>query len=74
MSLRSALRRIHDRSPVSLQTTIRMAYGRVPDRWKLGDEFRRYCSELIHNDSLSRKELGDLQFAKLRLMIDHCYQ
>src|SRR5262249_7362107 len=73
MSLRSALRRIYDSSSVPVQTRIRMVYGRLPARWKLGAGFQAYCEDLLRNDQRTRKELDEMQFAKLRLMIDHCY-
>src|SRR5215467_3585680 len=71
MSLRSALRRIYDSSSVPVQTRIRMAYGRLPARWKLGSEFHEYCEDLMRNDRRSRAELDELQLAKLRTMIEH---
>src|SRR5215468_2419358 len=74
MSLRSALRRIYDSSSVPVQTRIRMAYGRLPARWKLGAEFQSYCQDLLSNDRRTRQELDEMQLAKLRLMIDHCYK
>jgi phenylacetate-CoA ligase len=74
MSLRSALRRIHDKSPVSVQTKLRMAYGRIPASWKLGKEFADYCEELLRNERRTREELEAMQLAKLRAMIDHCRQ
>src|SRR5260370_11631623 len=73
MSLRSALRRIYDSSSVPVQTRIRMVYGRLPARWKLGAEFQAYCRDLLSNEWRTREELNDLQTAKLRLMIEHCY-
>src|SRR5262245_5167546 len=73
MTLRSALRRIYDSSSVPVQTRMRMVYGRLPARWKLGAEFQEYCHDLLRNDQRTRKELEEMQLAKLRLMIEHCY-
>ncbi len=46
MSLRSSLRRVYDNSSISVQTKLRMIYGRIPDRLKLGKEFAGYREEL----------------------------
>jgi phenylacetate-CoA ligase len=74
MSLRSALRRIYDSSSVPVQTQIRMVYGRLPARWKLGADYQAYCEDLLRNDRRTREELDDLQLDRLRLMIEHCYE
>lgn len=72
MSLRSALRRVYDNSSISVQTKLRMIYGRIPDRLKLGSEFADYRKELLRNERLTRAELDAMQFAKLRELIEHC--
>jgi phenylacetate-CoA ligase len=72
MSLRSTLREVYDNSSISVQTKLRMIYGRVPDRLKLGKEYAGFSGELISNERLSREELDALQLAKLRELIDHC--
>lgn len=72
MSLRSAFRRVYDNSSVSVQTRLRMIYGRIPDRLKLGKEFADYSEELLRNERLTRAELDAMQLAKLRVLIEHC--
>lgn len=74
MSLRSVFRNIHDSSPVPLQTTIRMLYGRLPARWKLGGEFRAYSKELARNEWLPREDLKAMQLEKLQALVLHAYQ
>jgi phenylacetate-CoA ligase len=74
MSLRSVLRRVYDSSPISVQTKMRLIYGRIPARWKLGREFASYCEELLSNEWRTREELEAMQLAKLRKMITHCYE
>ncbi len=74
MSLRSTLRRVYDNSPISVQTKLRMIYGRIPDRLKLGKEFADYSEHLLLNERLTREELDAMQLTKLREMIEHCAQ
>jgi phenylacetate-coenzyme A ligase PaaK-like adenylate-forming protein len=74
MSLRSALRRVYDNSSISVQTRLRMIYGRIPARLKLGREFADYSEEVVRNDRLTRAELDAMQLAKLRELIDHCWR
>jgi phenylacetate-CoA ligase len=74
MSLRSALRRVYDNSSISVQTKLRMIYGRIPDRLKLGSEFADYSEELLRNERLTRAELDAMQLAKLRELIEHCWK
>jgi phenylacetate-CoA ligase len=72
MSLRSTLRRVYDNSSISVQTKLRMIYGRIPDRLKLGKEFAGYSEELLLNELLTREELDAMQLTRLREMIEHC--
>jgi phenylacetate-CoA ligase len=74
MSLRSTLRRVYDNSSVSLQTKLRVIYGRIPDRLRLGKEFADYREELLRNERRTREELDAMQLTKLRKMIEHCRQ
>ena len=74
MSLRSSLRRVYDNSSISVQTKLRMIYGRIPDRLKLGKEFAGYRDELLRNERRTREELDAMQLTKLRKMIEHCRQ
>jgi len=74
MSLRSTLRRVYDNSSISVQTKLRMIYGRIPDRLKLGKEFAGYREELLRNERRTREELDAMQLAKLRKIIEHCRQ
>src|SRR5258706_6029047 len=74
MSLRSSLRRVYDNSSISVQTKLRMIYGRIPDRLKLGKEFAGYREELLRNERRTREELDAVQLTKLRKMIEHCRQ
>ena len=74
MSLRSTLRRVYDNSSISVQTKLRMIYGRIPARLKLGKEFADYRQELLRNERRTREELDAMQLAKLRKMIEHCRQ
>jgi phenylacetate-CoA ligase len=74
MSLRSALRRVYDNSSISLQTKLRMIYGRIPDRLKLGKEFAHYSEALRRNERRTREDLDAMQLTKLREMIEHCSQ
>src|SRR5262249_18220102 len=74
MSLRSALRRIYDSSSVPVQTRMRMVYGRLPARWKLGAEFDQYCKQLLGNEQRSGEEMDALQLERLRAMIRHCQE
>jgi phenylacetate-CoA ligase len=74
MSLRSALRRVYDNSSISVQTKLRMIYGRLPDRLKLGKEFADYTAQLVLNDRLTRAELDVMQLARLRELIEHCWK
>ena len=74
MSLRSTLRRVYDNSSISVQTKLRMIYGRIPDRLKLGREFADYSELLLVNEQLTREELDAMQLAKLRELIEHCSQ
>ena len=74
MSLRSSLRRVYDNSSISVQTKLRMLYGRIPDRLKLGKEFAGYREEFLRNERRTREELDAMQLTKLRKMIEHCWQ
>lgn len=74
MSVRSALRRVYDNSSISVQTKLRMIYGRIPDRLKLGSEFADYSEDLLRNERLTRAELDSMQLAKLRELIEHCWK
>ncbi len=74
MSLRSALRRVYDNSSISVQTKLRMIYGRIPDRLKLGGEFADYTEELLRNERRPRAEQDAMQLAKLRELIEHCWK
>lgn len=73
MSIRSALRRVYDNSSISVQTRLRMIYGRIPARLKLGKEFTDYTAHLLRNDRLTRADLDAMQFRKLRELIDHSW-
>jgi phenylacetate-CoA ligase len=73
MSLRSALRRVYDNSSISVQTKLRMIYGRIPARLKLGSEFADYSEELLRNERRPRAEQDAMQLAKLRELIEHCW-
>jgi phenylacetate-CoA ligase len=57
-----------------VQTKLRMLYGRIPDRLKLGKEYAGYGEELVRNEQLARDELDAMQLAKLRELIEHCRQ
>lgn len=74
MSLRSVLRRAYDNSSISVQTKLRMIYGRIPDRLKLGSEFADYRDELLRNERLTRAELDAMQLARLRELVEHCWK
>lgn len=74
MSLRSALRRVYDNSSISVQTKLRMIYGHIPDRLKLGREFAEYSEQLLINEQLTRGEQDAMQLTKLRELIEHCSQ
>jgi phenylacetate-CoA ligase len=74
MSLRSALRRVYDNSSISVQTKLRMIYGRIPGRVKLGREFADYNEQLLRNERLTRSELDAMQLAKLRELIEHSWK
>jgi phenylacetate-CoA ligase len=57
-----------------VQTKLRMIYGRIPDRLKLGKEFAEYSEQLLLNERLTRGEQDAMQLTKLRGMIEHCSQ
>lgn len=68
------LLKIYYKTPIFFQNFLLTLYGFYLYRQRYCGKFHRYVKELKETEWLSREELEEIQNARLRRMIKHCYQ
>lgn len=74
MSIRSAIRRIHDAAPIGIQTVIRGFFNAIPDSIRFGKEYADIKSQLLKNDEMSAAQLLESQARDMQIMLRHAYE
>lgn len=72
--MRSLIRKLHDRSPLGLQTAIRLLFEALPPRIKFGKEYDGYAQLLEESQWWPTERLLEFQKQKLAAILRHAYE
>lgn len=74
MSIRSVVRKLHDKSPVFVQTAIRSIFASLPDGIRFGRDYAAIKQEIFESDKSTEEQLRSRRDESLKRLITFAYE